>query len=145
MNGTGPVNGATGYQPDVALKDKQHATDAALLGFATLPRNPKKFSVKIDPADCFGESPQQRVPSTSTPDLLKLYRPQQNASPKLKRVNACKVKRDSTRTSTEEEVDERCVEVVNDKGWFEGMGSACCMFGSLDFTFCDVPLRGFHS
>ncbi|MCP9260813.1 Mitogen-activated protein kinase kinase kinase [Dirofilaria immitis] len=79
--------------------------------------NSEKFTLKnenFDRAECCPV--QQRVPSKSTPDLLKLYRlPVHNASPKLKRVNACKVKRDSARTSAEEEVDERCVEVINDK------------------------------
>lgn len=109
------INGSTD-QLSVVSKTKHVNT---CLGFATLPRIPKKFTLKDENfgfVECYPV--QQRVPSKSTPDLLKLYRlPVHNASPKLKRVNACKVKRDSARTSAEEEVDERCVEVINDKGW----------------------------
>ncbi|VDK67261.1 unnamed protein product, partial [Onchocerca ochengi] len=110
------LNGSTDQLSMVS--NTQHV-DNANLGFATLPRIPKKLTLKNDNFDCVECYPvQQRVPSKSTPDLLKLYRlpvPYHNASPKLKRVNACKVKRDSTRTSAEEEVDERCVEVINEK------------------------------
>uniref|UniRef100_A0A915PF06 mitogen-activated protein kinase kinase kinase n=1 Tax=Setaria digitata TaxID=48799 RepID=A0A915PF06_9BILA len=99
------------------MSSTKHIVDSACLGFATLPRIPKKLTVKNENFDCIERHPvHQRVPSKSTPDLLKLYRlPAHSASPKLKRVNACKVKRDSARTSAEEDVDERCVEVINDK------------------------------
>ncbi|VDK75739.1 unnamed protein product [Litomosoides sigmodontis] len=107
------INGST---DQLSVVSKTEHADTCL-GFATLPRIPKKFALKDENfgfVECYPV--QQRVPSKSTPDLLKLYRiPVHNASPKLKRVNACKVKRDSARTSAEEEVDERCVEVINDK------------------------------
>ncbi|VDO40701.1 unnamed protein product, partial [Brugia timori] len=108
------INGST---DQLSLVSNSKCVDDTCLGFATLPRIPKKFTLKTENFDCVESSPvQQRGPSKSTPDLLKLYRlPVHNASPKLKRVNACKVKRESTRTSAEEEVDERCVEVINDK------------------------------
>ncbi|KAL3986227.1 Protein kinase domain family protein [Acanthocheilonema viteae] len=108
------INGSTDQLS--AVSNTKHVEDTCL-GFATLPRIPKKFTLKNENFDCTKCHPvQQRVPSKSTPDLLKLYRlPVHNASPKLKRVNACKVKRDSVRTGAEEEVDERCVEVINDK------------------------------
>ncbi|CAG9538373.1 unnamed protein product [Cercopithifilaria johnstoni] len=106
-----------GSMDQLSMVSNTKHVDDICLGFATLPRIPKKLTLKnenFDFVECC--SVQQRVPSKSTPDLLKLYRlPAHNASPKLKRVNACKVKRDSARTSTEEEVDERCVEVINDK------------------------------
>ncbi|EFO17164.2 TKL/MLK/MLK protein kinase [Loa loa] len=108
------INGSTDQLSLVSnIKDVENTC----LGFATLPRIPRKFTLKNENFDCVECYPvQQRVPSKSTPDLLKLYRlPVHNTSPKLKRVNACKVKRDSARTSAEEEVDERCVEVINDK------------------------------
>uniref|UniRef100_A0A158Q824 mitogen-activated protein kinase kinase kinase n=1 Tax=Elaeophora elaphi TaxID=1147741 RepID=A0A158Q824_9BILA len=108
------INGSTDQLSVVS--NTKHVDDTCL-GFATLPRIPKKLTLKNESFDHVGCCPvQQRVPSKSSPDLLKLYRlPGHSASPKLKRVNACKVKRDSARTSAEEEVDERCVEVINDK------------------------------
>lgn len=110
------INGSTDQLSVVS--NTEHVDDTCL-AFATLPRIPKKFTLKNENFDRIECSPvQKRLPSKSTPDLLKLYRsPVHGASPKLKRVNACKVKRESARTSVEEEVDERCVEVINDKGW----------------------------
>lgn len=109
------INGST---DQLSVMSNTGQVDDTSLGFATLPRIPKKFTLKNEDFESAECSPvQQRVPSKSTPDLLKLYRlPIYNASPKLKRANACKVKRDSARTSAEEEVDEQCVEVINDKG-----------------------------
>ncbi|VDN05815.1 unnamed protein product [Thelazia callipaeda] len=119
MNGDGMdgvVNGVPVNEDWSQMSNSMHV-DGTVLGFATLPRIPKKLILKSQNLNCVGDCPtQQRMPSKSTPDLLKLYRlPPHNASPKLKRVNACKVKRDSARTSAEEEVDEQCVEVINDK------------------------------
>lgn len=128
------LNGST---DQLSMVSNIKHVDNANLGFATLPRIPKKLTLKNDNFDCVECCPvQQRVPSKSTPDLLKLYRlpvPYHNASPKLKRVNACKVKRDSTRTSAEEEVDERCVEVINEKGWLAVNCLVICSFFSMRF------------
>lgn len=130
------INGST---DQLSLMSNTKHVDDTCLGFATLPRIPKKFTLKNENFDNIECQPvQQRVPSKSTPDLLKLYRlPVHNASPKLKRVNACKVKRDSARTSAEEEVDERCVEVINDKGWLAVtslLGFTYISFYSLRFS-----------
>lgn len=101
-------------------RESKRDTNATLASFATLPRAPKKLSTNCATfADL--NAHKQRPPSKSIPDLLKLA-PQtpfvRTASPKLHRVNACKIKRGSTRSTADDEIDESCIEVVNEEGEF---------------------------
>ncbi|VDM45809.1 unnamed protein product [Toxocara canis] len=108
-------------------------TDLAMFGFATLPRAPKKFSLKKNSEFNFGgsslkpKSEANATPSKSTPDLLRLYwgsnaSGSKDVSPKdasprlLHRVNARRIKKDSAKSSMEDGIDDRCVVVVSDAG-----------------------------